>query len=203
MRPRANYSRRDRAPHHLSLRAGLDDPLQGFADDVEGIVDDGGGEPRGSELVDGVFFSSDLGTTTFERSRRFDVDDVDDDELHAIAEKIRTLRPGVGADLRPPAGERRRGGAIELEVPGVVAQDLREGLLADGTAREELFGGSVTLDGRLLLVAELADAQLAATSRSASAATCAGRSPVRRARVRRGPAPVQGGAPHPDHRGWA
>ena len=28
--------------------------------------------PRGSELLDGVFFSSDSGSTTFERSRRFD-----------------------------------------------------------------------------------------------------------------------------------
>ena len=53
--------------------------------------------------------------------------------------------------------------AIELEVPGVSAQALRDGLLADQTAREELFGGSVTLGGRLLLVAELADAELART----------------------------------------
>ena len=53
--------------------------------------------------------------------------------------------------------------AIELEVPGVTAQAMRDGLLADQTAREELFGGSVTLGGRLLLVAELADAELART----------------------------------------
>ena len=53
--------------------------------------------------------------------------------------------------------------AIELEVPGVTADALRDGLLADQTAREELFGGSVTLGGRLLLVAELADAELART----------------------------------------
>jgi hypothetical protein len=46
-------------------------------------------------------------------------------------------------------------------VPGVSAQALRDGLLADQTAREELFGGSVTQDGHLLLVAELADAQVA------------------------------------------
>ena len=53
--------------------------------------------------------------------------------------------------------------AIELAVPGVSAQALRDGLLADQAAREELFGGSVTLGGRLLLVAELADAELART----------------------------------------
>ena len=109
-----------------------------------------------------MFFSSDLGTTTFERSRRFDVDDVADDELHAIADEIRS-RFGQQSVLtfdHLPASDDEVD-AVELEVPSVKAQDLREGLLADQTAREELFGGSVTLDGRLLLVAELADAQLA------------------------------------------
>ncbi len=53
--------------------------------------------------------------------------------------------------------------AIELEVPGVTAQALRDGLLADADARERLFGGSVTLDGHLLLVADRADTQLART----------------------------------------
>ncbi len=53
--------------------------------------------------------------------------------------------------------------AIELEVPGVSARDLREGLLDDDEARERLFGGSVTLDRRLLLVASLEDAALART----------------------------------------
>ena len=51
--------------------------------------------------------------------------------------------------------------AIELEVPGVTADALREGLLADQEAAERLFGGSVTLDGHLILVADLADAELA------------------------------------------
>lgn len=53
--------------------------------------------------------------------------------------------------------------AVELEVPGVSAQALRDGLLADPAARERLFGGSVTRDRHLLLVADLADAQLART----------------------------------------
>src|SRR4051812_19372349 len=46
----------------------LRDPLRGFAREVERLVAKGGGSPRGSQLLDGVFFSSDLGTTTFERS---------------------------------------------------------------------------------------------------------------------------------------
>jgi hypothetical protein len=50
---------------------------------------------------------------------------------------------------------------VELEVPGVDAQALRDGLLADQEARERLFGGSVTLDGRLVLIASLEDLDLA------------------------------------------
>ncbi len=50
---------------------------------------------------------------------------------------------------------------VELEVPGVSADALRQGLLDDQAAREALFGGSVTQDGRLLLVADLANADLA------------------------------------------
>jgi hypothetical protein len=142
----------------------LDDPLKDFARTAERIIDDGGGTPRGSELLDGVFFSSDHGTTTFERSRRFDVDEVDDDELHTIADTIRGRfgqQSVLTFDHLPKSDDEVD--AIELEVPGVTAQALRDGLLADAAARERLFGGSVTLDGRLLLVADLADAELART----------------------------------------
>src|SRR5919197_3095570 len=140
----------------------LSDPLKGFAREVERIIARGGGSPRGSQLLDGVFFSSDLNTTTFELSREFDVDHVADDELHAIADTIRGRFDQESVltfdNLRPGDDEIN---AVELEVPGVSAQALRDGLLADQTAREELFGGSVTQDEHLLLVAELADAQLA------------------------------------------
>ena len=65
----------------------LKDDLKDFARRVERIIDAGGGEPRGSQLLDGVFY--DGATTTFERSRAFDVDRVSDDELHTIADTIR------------------------------------------------------------------------------------------------------------------
>ena len=55
----------------------LRDRLEGFARRVKDIIYEGGGRPEGSELLDGVFFSSDLGGTTFERSRVFDVDRVE------------------------------------------------------------------------------------------------------------------------------
>ena len=137
----------------------LDDRLFDFGHRVERIIEQGGGRPRGSELLDGVFAAPEL---TFERSRRFDVDDVSDDELHDIAETIRRrhLQQSVLTFDRLHPGDPDVD-AVELEVPGVSARALREGLLEDAEARERLFGGSVTLDRRLLLVAALEDAEFA------------------------------------------
>jgi hypothetical protein len=134
----------------------LKDPLIGFERQVERIISDGGGKPRGSELLDGVF-ASDEGTT-FERSRRFDVNRVDDEELHTIANAIRERFDQQSVLTFDRGGE---ADAVELEVPGVSAQALRDGLLADQEAREHLFGGSVTQDRHLLLVADRADEALA------------------------------------------
>jgi hypothetical protein len=138
----------------------LKDELKGFARQVERIVADGGGSPRGSELLDGVF--SDGETTTFERSRRFDVDDVSPDELHSIADTVRArfAQQSVLTFDKLPAGSERVDGVL-LDVPRVTADALRTGLLADREARERLFGGSVTQDEHLLLVASLEDADLA------------------------------------------
>ena len=136
----------------------LDAHLSGFARRVEDIIRDGGARPRGSELLDGVFFDSGLGSTTFERSRVFDVDRASDDELHDIAETIRRrFLQGSVLTFAPAAG----GDAVELDVPRVTAKALRKGLLADPEAQQRLFGGSVTLDDHLLLVADRADADFA------------------------------------------
>jgi hypothetical protein len=100
---------------------------------VEDVVEAGGERARGSEVLDGVFFSSELGTTTSERSRRFDVDDVADDELHGTADDIRS-RFGQQSVLtfdRLPAADEEVD-AMELEVSGVSAQDLREGRSVGG-----------------------------------------------------------------------
>ena len=137
----------------------LDDRLYRFADRVEHIVRDGGGKPRGSELLDGVFFD---GSLTFERSRRFDVDHVSRGELNGIAETVRRrfLQGSVltfdHLDRRDPDVD-----AIELDVPHVSAKALRDGLVKDPEAAARLFGGSVTQDRHLLLVAALEDAELA------------------------------------------
>ena len=133
----------------------LDDHLKGFARRVERIIDDGGARPRGSELLDGVFFGDEL---TFERSRRFTVDKVSDDELDDIAETIRRRFLQQSVLTFDPDGPVD---AVLLDVPGVSAKALQKGLTEDQEARERLFGGSVTLDRHLLLVAALEDAQFA------------------------------------------
>jgi hypothetical protein len=133
----------------------LDDRLHGFAYRVNRIIDDGGGRPRGSELLDGVFAGDEI---TFERSRRFDVDRVSDDELHDIAETIRRRFLQQSVLTFDPHGDVN---AVQLEVPSVSARDLREGLVGDPEAAARLFGGSVTLDRHLILVAALEDAQFA------------------------------------------
>jgi hypothetical protein len=50
--------------------------------------------------------------------------------------------------------------AVEVEVPGVSAQQLRDGFLSDAEARDRIRGGSVTLDGRLIVIAALEDVEL-------------------------------------------
>jgi hypothetical protein len=136
----------------------LDDRLYRFADRVTDIIRDGGGKPRGSELLDGVFCCE----LTFERSRRFDVDRVSRGELHDIAETVRR-RFLQGSVLTFDRLDRKdpKVNAIELDVPKVSAKALRNGLLADPEAANRLFGGSVTLDKHLLLVAALEDADFA------------------------------------------
>ncbi len=54
----------------------LQDRLRRFRAEVKRIIREGGADPGRSRLLDGVFFSSDFGTTTFERLRGFDVERV-------------------------------------------------------------------------------------------------------------------------------
>jgi hypothetical protein len=139
----------------------LDERLAAFNREVNQIIRRGGGSPRGSQLLDGVFFSEILGVTTLERSRDFDIDRVSPKELHDIAQRVRQRfqqQTVLSFDYR----EHRRDpvDAVEVEVPGVSARQLRKGFLADASARERLRGGSVTLDGRLILIAALEDRRL-------------------------------------------
>ncbi|MFH9725742.1 hypothetical protein ACH4M4_22675 [Streptomyces sp. NPDC017254] len=144
-----------------------DDPrlrtrLTRFDHEVRAIVRAHGARPAASTLLDGVFWSDALKQATYERSREFDVNRVGRDGLHHIAgviakeygqEAVLTFRclPRTSPETD----------AVEIEVPGVRPSGLREALVADPEARERLGGGSVTLDGTLVLVAPVADLALA------------------------------------------
>lgn len=140
----------------------LDTRLVRFGHEVRRIIRAHGARPGASEPLDGVFWSEGLKRATYERSREFDVERVGRDGLHHIAgviakrydqEAVLTFRclPRTSPETD----------AVEIEVPGVRVSDVREALVADPEAREKLVGGSVTLDGRLLLVAPVDDLPLA------------------------------------------
>ncbi|MFE4307706.1 hypothetical protein [Streptomyces sp. NPDC056891] len=140
-----------------------DDPrlrtrLTRFDHEVRAIIRAHGARPAASTLLDGVFWSEAGQQATYERSREFDVNRVGRDGLNHIAgviakeydqEAVLTFRclPRTSPETD----------AVEIEVPGVSASRLSEALVGDPEAREKLGGGSVTLDGRLVLVAEIAD----------------------------------------------
>jgi hypothetical protein len=135
--------------------------LVAFAHQVEHIIRDDGGDPEGSTLLDGVFWSSDLQQTTYERSREFEVEDVTPAQLHDIADAVRVRfhqESVLTFELLPSTSVRVD--AVEVQVPGMDVRRLHDGLVADPTARDHLFGGSVTLQGELILVADLADLAL-------------------------------------------
>ncbi|GGU43399.1 hypothetical protein GCM10010211_03510 [Streptomyces albospinus] len=115
-----------------------------------------------SRLLNGVYWSSELKKTTYERSREFDVNRVSAAGLHHIAgllakqyhqESVLTFRclPRTAPDAK----------AVDIEAPGVDTRRVHDALVADPVAREKLGGGSVTTGGRLILIAPRADLALA------------------------------------------
>jgi hypothetical protein len=139
----------------------LNDRLVGFGHQVTDILDDGGAEVDGSTLLNGVFFDSTAQQITYERSREFDVEDVSATRLHDLAavvrdrfhqESVLTFRflPRSSPDAT----------AIEVQTPGISVQQLHDALVADPAAANELGGGSVTLQGRLIEVAPASDLDL-------------------------------------------
>nr|QIZ01373.1 hypothetical protein HEP87_03945 [Streptomyces sp. S1D4-11] len=136
--------------------------LTRFDQEVRKIIHVNGARPGSSTILDGVFWSGDLRKATYERSREFDVNQVGRDGLHHIAdviakqyhqESVLTFRclPRTSPDTD----------AVEIQAPGVSRTRLHDALFADAKARDRLGGGSVTLDGRLILIAPLADLPVA------------------------------------------
>jgi hypothetical protein len=139
----------------------LNTRLVRFAQQVRRIIHENGARPGGSTLLDGVFWSADLRQTTYERSREFEVSRTDPIELRHIAELIRKRFDQESVlTFEPLPRTSARADAIEVEIPGLDVRRLHDGLVADPVARDHLQGGSVTLDGTLILVAALADLDL-------------------------------------------
>ncbi|ANZ34955.1 hypothetical protein BBK82_01580 [Lentzea guizhouensis] len=135
----------------------LRDRLVAFDREVRGIVHANGGVTTRSTLLDGVFWSSEQNTTTFERSRKFDVT-LDEESLRHTAATIskRFSQESVLTFRFLPASSPEVD-AVQVEVHGVTAQQVRTGLLNDAVAREKLGGGSVTLQNKAILIADVND----------------------------------------------
>jgi len=136
--------------------------LRRFDHEVRATIRANGARPGTSALLDGVFWSSDLKQTTYERSREFDITGVSPDGLRHIAAIVakRYHQESVLTFRCLPAAAPETD-AVEIQAPGVTVAHLHDALLADPEARDTLEGGSVTLDGRLILIAPLANLPLA------------------------------------------
>ncbi|WP_405977191.1 hypothetical protein [Streptomyces sp. NBC_00158] len=136
--------------------------LHRFDHEVRQIIRTHGARTESSTLLDGVFWSEDEQQATYERSREFDVTRVDANGLHQIADVIRKqYRQESVLTFRCLPRTSPETDAVEIQADGVSATRLRDALLADPVARERLGGGSVALDGRLILIAPVADLPLA------------------------------------------
>lgn len=132
-----------------------------FAREVRRTVRSGGGVPRGSTLLDGVFWSPAGRYVTYERSRDFDLDGVDEAGLRHIAELVRKeFGQESVLTFRHLPRTSPSVDAVRVEVPGIDVRRLDQGLATDQVVRDRLGGGSVTLGHRLVLVAGVADLSL-------------------------------------------
>ncbi|MBO2450879.1 hypothetical protein J4573_27545 [Actinomadura barringtoniae] len=132
-----------------------------FAHQVDEIIRDNGGRPRGSTLLNGTFWSSDLKKADYERSREFHIGRVDAAEVRDIAHKVATRfhqQSVLSFQYLPRRSAQVN--AILVQVPGVDFQRLHDAIEADPTLGERLGGGSVTLNGRLIEAGALGDLPL-------------------------------------------
>ncbi|HUQ61643.1 hypothetical protein [Lentzea sp.] len=135
----------------------LQDRLVAFDREVRGIVRANGGVTTRSTLLDGAFWSSDQQQTTFERSRKFDVT-LDEESLRRTASTIsKQFRQESVLTFRFLPANSPEVDAVQVEVEGITAQQVRQGLLDDAVAREKLGGGSVTLQNKAILIAGVDD----------------------------------------------
>lgn len=140
----------------------LRDGLETFEQQAEDTMARNNTHAGGSTLLDGVYWSDDLQLTTYERSREFHVCDLDAPGLHAVAEVVRrqfNQESVLTFEYLPR--DRPGSDAAIVEVPGIDVHRFHDALVGDHPARERLDGGSVTTDRTLLLVAGVADIDVA------------------------------------------
>lgn len=131
-----------------------------FDRQVREIIAANGALPGGSTLLDGVFWSDTQQQTTYERSREFDVNHVSAAGLHHLGDVL-AKRFDQESVLTFQFLPRPAADSVQVEVPGVTVQELYNGMVADPTAREQIGGGSVTVNGgRLILIAAVSDLAL-------------------------------------------
>lgn len=135
----------------------LRDRLVRFDHEVRGIVLANGGATTRSTLLDGVFWSGDRQQLTFERSRKFDVTLNEQSLRHAAGTIAKRFRQESVLTFRFLPAHSPAVDAVQVEVEGVTAQQVRQGLLADAVARETLGGGSITLQDKAILIASVDD----------------------------------------------
>ncbi|MFC3894144.1 hypothetical protein ACFOWZ_21925 [Lentzea rhizosphaerae] len=135
----------------------LRDRLVAFDREVRGIVLANGGVTTRSTLLDGVFWSSSLQQTTLERSRKFDVTLGEESLRHTASTISKQFRQESVLTFRFLPSNSPKVDAVQVEVDGITAKQVREGLLNDAVAREKLGGGSVTLQNKAILIADVND----------------------------------------------
>ncbi|MEY9862002.1 hypothetical protein ABH935_007645 [Catenulispora sp. GAS73] len=136
--------------------------LHRFDHEVRATIRANGARPGASTLLNGVFWSSDPKQTTYERSREFDVTKVSPEGLHHIAALIaKQYHQESVLTFRCLPSTSPQTDAVEIQAPGVTVTHLHDALLAAPEARDTLEGGSVTLDGHLILIAPLTNLPLA------------------------------------------
>ena len=135
----------------------LQDKLVRFDREVRGIVHANGGLTTRSTLLDGVFWSGDLQQTTFERSRKFDVTLNENSLRHTASTISKQFSQESVLTFRFLPANSPKVDAVQVEIDDITAKQVREGLLKDAVAREKLGGGSVTLQHKAILIADVND----------------------------------------------
>ena len=123
----------------------LQDRLEPFASQVDGIILANSALPVGSDRMQGVFWSEDLQRLTFESSRQFHLACVGEAELTRTAEMVaRQFDQESVLTFTYQTGDVTSADSFIAEVPGVDVQRFHNALATFPDARTRLGGGSIT-----------------------------------------------------------